>query len=63
MATQKRAFTSRDQSELVNEAIRLYLDRSRMIEDHDGPRAGGRGGSFRRRMESFFAKHAVPDTR
>jgi predicted transcriptional regulator len=58
--------TSRDQSELVNEAIRLYLDReSRMIEKITMGLAQAERGEFvpEAEMESFFAKHAVPDTR
>jgi predicted transcriptional regulator len=58
--------TSRDQSELANEAIRLYLEHeTRMIEKVTAGLAQADRGEFvsEAEMESFFTKHAVPDTR
>lgn len=58
--------TSRDQSELANEAIRLYLEHeTRMIEKITTGLAQAERGEFvsATEMETFFTEHAVPDAR
>ena len=58
--------TSRDQSELANEAIRLYLEHeTRMIAKITTGLAQAERGEFvsEAEMESFFAQHAVPGAR